>query len=243
MMGGIGSHSCPNSFFCDICYLIAFKDRKALDQHRRKKHRYVSPLNDLVPDTSVCPTCGSDFRNRFRLISHLSDQRVRSRTRRTCCHIEFMKPAPQPLPEQTRVRLRVQQTEAFPNVWSAGHTHVIAHMPSLRGRPSVLKHTRGAPSRSILEPRRRITGKRGASAVGLTATPTCRRRLHFKQPSSAPYLWGIIYYLNEFARLNRTVFRPQRGRQNCRERASVGGTPTCYYLLCAKKENDSCIQF
>ena len=188
MMGGIGSQSCPNSFFCDICNLIAFKDRKALDQHRRKKHGYVSPLNDLVPDTSICPTCDSDFRNRFRLISHLSDQRVFSRTRGTSCHIEFMKSAPQPLPEQTRARLRVQQTEALCNARSAGHKHVIAHMPSLRGRPSVLKKTRGAPSRSIPEPRRRITGKRGASAVELTATPACRRRLHFKQPSSAPYL-------------------------------------------------------
>ena len=44
---------------------------KALDQHRRIKHERTSVISSLVPDTSVCRICSTDFFSRARLISHL----------------------------------------------------------------------------------------------------------------------------------------------------------------------------
>eukprot|EP00973_Karenia_brevis_P014898 2033769-Karenia_brevis.AAC.1 len=71
---------------CSVCANApVFKHAKALASHMRSKHGVRSDMNKYIGDTGVCPVCGTDFHNRVRLLAHVSDMRVRSKTRRVTC--------------------------------------------------------------------------------------------------------------------------------------------------------------
>ena len=150
---------------CDICERVAFRTEKALNQHKRIAHKCMSRVCDLVPDTSVCPVCHTDFVHRSRLISHLSDNRVRSKKRGTCCHHEFVKSLPPALSAAEKSRLRQENAAELRAARRQGHTHVIAVWPAVRGkRPQ------------------------SADAVDMGSDQVTRRkRLRFKQPEAALY--------------------------------------------------------
>ena len=48
-------------------------------------------------DTDVCHVCGTEFQARLAVIAHLSEFRIRSKVRGTCCGIEYAKASPPPL--------------------------------------------------------------------------------------------------------------------------------------------------
>ena len=155
--------SCPKNYICDICNKVAFRSIKALEQHKRISHKRTSPLNELVPDTSVCPVCHVNFVQRARLLSHLSDKRIRSKKRGMCCHIEFMRTNPQPLEPKIVNELRTEQASVLRHARKAGHTHAMAVVPAKR-KSSCL------------------------TSSNVTDAPTRRmKRLRFKQPAAELY--------------------------------------------------------
>ena len=103
---------------------------KALDQHKRIAHKCISPVVDLVPDISICPMCKVDFNVRVRLISHLSDKRIRSKRCGPNYHSEFLKSRPPSVPEVAKSKLRGEQAKASSDAGYAGHTHVLATIPA-----------------------------------------------------------------------------------------------------------------
>jgi len=84
-------------FCCDLCTNGVFESQKALDQHKRVKHKIRTPVADFVGHVSKCPICLTDFGNRARLITHLSERRIQSKVRQTNCHFEFMNNLPSKL--------------------------------------------------------------------------------------------------------------------------------------------------
>ena len=124
-----------------MCDALAFKSLKALNQHARIKHGKTSAIARSLPDITICPVCLSNFHERSRLVSHLSETRTRSATRGTNCHFEFLKIPGAVLPEGTipSAELRGRQKEAFASARKKGHTHVIAEKAATKGRDSVLK--------------------------------------------------------------------------------------------------------
>ena len=140
-------------FRCDLCEHAAFESLKALDQHKRVKHKIRTQVADYVGNTSKCPICRTDFGNRLRLISHLSERRIRSKVRKTNCQIEFLKQQPSKLSEEQLATLHAENAKARKAAMKDGHTHVIAVTPAKRDAPSVLKKVRE------VRPRRRLRGK------------------------------------------------------------------------------------
>ena len=157
-------------FQCDLCEAATFATAKALDQHRRIKHERTSVISSLVPDTSVCRICSTDFFSRARLISHLSDKRIRSKTRGTNCHFQFLARPGVELSRQERTRLQEIQRQDVREARKSGHTHVIAVRPAVRTEPSVLKGI-----------------KRRARESAGPVVPIARRRLTYKQPRPEAY--------------------------------------------------------
>eukprot|EP00973_Karenia_brevis_P006048 822141-Karenia_brevis.AAC.1 len=160
-------HSHANQHVCDICNSVAFRTQKALLQHKRMKHKCMSRICDLVPDISVCPVCGTDFIERPRLISHLSDARVRSRKRGTSCHDVFLKSMPPPLSAVEKARLRAKSAADLKKARRSGHTHVMASCPSRTDKK------RSLPT---------------CAQADAEHQPKRRRRLRFKQPSAALFI-------------------------------------------------------
>ena len=62
------------SHACDICG-EAFLTKKAMEQHRRRKHDVRSQFQDYVGEAGVCPVCGKQFGTRLRCVAHLCDAR------------------------------------------------------------------------------------------------------------------------------------------------------------------------
>ena len=95
----------------------------------------------LLRDITICPVCLSNFHDRSRLVSHLSETRIRSVNRGTNCHFEFLQIPGAILPEGTSqsIELRSKQREALAKARTQGHTHVIAEKAVSKGRDSVLK--------------------------------------------------------------------------------------------------------
>ena len=60
-------------FTCDTCK-ASFASSKALCSHRRTKHGHRLAIKDFLA-TAVCPCCKCDYRQRLRLIAHVSESR------------------------------------------------------------------------------------------------------------------------------------------------------------------------
>ena len=56
-----------------------FISEMARDQHARRKHGRRSTLSRKIGDTSTCPNCMTDFRQRFRLVHHAREKREKER--------------------------------------------------------------------------------------------------------------------------------------------------------------------
>ena len=150
-------------FSCIICNGVSFKSQKALDQHCRIKHNVRSSVAPRLPNISVCPVCFTQFDNRSRLLTHLSETRVRSRTGNTSCKAEFLKlPRFQCNVEGVEAsKIQAEQNKHISSARKLGHSHVLANVPARRGSNSVLKGAKWKP-RHLL---RRITGKSSSDSL------------------------------------------------------------------------------
>ena len=103
----------------------AFASQKALESHCRTKHGDRLDIRRYIR-TSVCPACGTDYRERLRCIAHLSDRR-----RPVCAG--WVKHHVVPMAESQVKQLdevdKVQRRAA----WQAGHSTHIAKLPARRG--------------------------------------------------------------------------------------------------------------
>ena len=87
-----------------------------------------------------------DFHSRVRLIAHLNDKRIRSKTRGTNCHYQYLLRPAVTLSDETKDELQRRHRDEIRAARSLGHTHVIAHRPAKRTQPSVLKGLKRKPS-------------------------------------------------------------------------------------------------
>ena len=78
--GGTESH--PHK--CDLCPR-AFASWRGLAMHERKVHGKQSNVKCFAGADGTCPVCKCQFRTRLRLIAHLTEKRVRGKTRRPPC--------------------------------------------------------------------------------------------------------------------------------------------------------------
>ena len=126
-----------SSFVCSRCG-DRFASQKALQAHSRSKHRTRSEVVARVGDIAVCPICHTNFHSRLRLITHLSESRVRSVKRGVSCRTEFLQAAFPLVDEVELGRLNDIDRRSRREARTRGHTHEIAHVPASRTLPSVL---------------------------------------------------------------------------------------------------------
>ena len=74
----VKSHPVVSPWTCSECG-EHFISAMARDQHARRKHGRQRTLSRKIGDTSTCPNCRTDFRQRFRLAHHARDKRVKER--------------------------------------------------------------------------------------------------------------------------------------------------------------------
>ena len=65
------------AFHCELCDnpKPAFSTQKALDQHKRIKHKQRTAIRCFVDDSGVCPCCKNNYVSRLRVLSHVRDPR------------------------------------------------------------------------------------------------------------------------------------------------------------------------
>ena len=143
------------AFVCSDCPGKSFSSEKALLQHKHIMHNRMSCIPSRVGDWSVCPVCDTDFHSRSRLIAHLSDRRNRSVNKPSSCHHAFM--SDPSLHGSSSEALNDQHRSTLSAAYKDGRTHEIAHLPAVRGRPSILKGVASLKLQGIL--RRRILRK------------------------------------------------------------------------------------
>ena len=117
-------------FSCARCDGVAFETEKQLLAHQRAKHGLRSPVVALVGNVSTCPVCGNDFRSRLRLISHLSETRIRSKHSSSNCRLSFLATRPSEVPAGLLARLNKIDADARRTARRQGRTHEIATVPA-----------------------------------------------------------------------------------------------------------------
>ena len=68
----------------------SFPTARQLSSHSWAKHRQRGSIRQNVGNISACPVCKNEFFSRARLIKHLLERRVRSKTRGYSCRLVFM---------------------------------------------------------------------------------------------------------------------------------------------------------
>ena len=113
-----------SGFTCQLCVGSAakchFPSAKALQQHARVKHGDRVNGRNFVDANGVCPACGTDFRERFRCIAHLSDSR-----RQKCLHV-ILAMNMSPLSEERIKQLDESDKVAKREARKKGHSHILA---------------------------------------------------------------------------------------------------------------------
>ena len=116
-------------FTCDACK-ASFASSKALCSHRRTKHGHRLAIKDFLA-TAVCPCCKCDYRQRLRLIAHVSDRR------RPNCRDWILQHCT-PLPEATIKKLDKEDTTLRREAQRKGRSHHIAVLPALRADGNIV---------------------------------------------------------------------------------------------------------
>ena len=110
-------------FTCDTCS-DSFATSKALCSHRRAKHYHRLTIKDFL-SSAVCPCCKCDYRQRLRLIAHVSD------SRRPKCRDWILQHCA-PLSEAFKKKLDKEDTTLRREAQRRGRSHHIAVLPALR---------------------------------------------------------------------------------------------------------------
>ena len=103
---------------CDECFLSS----KALECHKRIRHKSRAPQRFYAPASGVCPVCQNVYNSRLRLLAHLCDRR-RDRCWKTItvCPSNYTALSPTPVDE-----LDVSDRCARREACKAGHSHSLA---------------------------------------------------------------------------------------------------------------------
>ena len=143
-----------SKFVCELCN-ISFVDAKALGCHCRAKHGQRSDFVQFVGDITRCPVCLTEYHSRVRLLNHLGDRRIRSKTRGVSCHDMFLSANPAPVSNEILTELLGKDRASRRDARNLGRTHELVTRSAERNAPSVLKR-----SPNEAQVRRRIRGKR-----------------------------------------------------------------------------------
>jgi hypothetical protein len=125
----LGQHE----FACTLCSSNpAFKSAKALASHMRSKHKVTNPLNRYIDNSGICPVCGTSFFSRARVLTHVSETRVRNKSGRKSCRQRLLA-GEFPTVSDTVftdavLATRTERREAQ----RRGRTHVLATLPAKR---------------------------------------------------------------------------------------------------------------
>ena len=129
------------------------------------------------------PIGQTEYRSRLRLLTHLSDTRVRSKVRSTSCNADFIASNPKRIDAGVLAELHKRDRMSRNAAIKLGHTHELASVPCQRSRPSVLKGVRGkqaTASETVPAPsshaRRRLRVKTSPSDCEEFAMPHRKRR-------------------------------------------------------------------
>ena len=182
------------SFRCDCCE-AKFHSEKQLAAHKYFKHKSKACVRKFVGDISTCPTCGSDFKTRARLIRHLLDKRIRSRMRHVSCQAAFLRSNPVPLTDSTYNMLEKRDVERARVFRKQGHMHERAVLPCTRAKhhrattKTEAKHSAGS-SLDLLEsyalkPVKRLHAKTPQSTLLHDGLARPSKRLRTKTPVSS----------------------------------------------------------
>ena len=110
-------------FSCDACQ-SSFPSSEAMCSHRRAKHGHRLIVKDFL-DSATCPCCKTDFRQRLRLIAHVSD------SRRPACRDWILQNCT-PLSESVISKLDKHDTVLRREAQRSGRSHHIATLPAKR---------------------------------------------------------------------------------------------------------------
>ena len=158
------------------------------------KHKAKSSVRKHIGDISVCPTCGSDFRSRARLIRHLLDKRVRSSRRSVSCQHAFLQSNPCTIPDHEYKRLEARDLMHARKHRKLGYQQEPASIPCSRAkrRKASPKEHKGISStgdgvNDAPRPNKRLWHK--TSCTQLVADTVIRpsKRLRTKTPPAVAY--------------------------------------------------------
>ena len=114
------------NFQCLHCD-VTFPTDKARLQHMRVKHGKLCPFKERVGAVALCARCGTNFKQRFRLVAHLSDTRA---SRRGCGQF-YLDEVPALGPDVTGP-LNAEDAELQKKASALCHSHAIAVAPAVR---------------------------------------------------------------------------------------------------------------
>ena len=134
---------------CSICSARGFKDQKALDQHCRTRHGIRNPVVQFVGSILKCPVCSTEFHTRLRLITHLSDKRVRSKVRGVSCRDAFLRSGPEPVSPDALAELNRVNDAMRAKAMKEGHTHPICVRSALRTSACILEGLSNGSSKAF----------------------------------------------------------------------------------------------
>jgi hypothetical protein len=118
---------------CSACG-ASFANAKALESHRKAKHKTRAAFTSMIGSSRVCPCCHVEFSTRTRLLAHISEKRNRG-GRKYSCNMLFAAGLVRPLGEDELSSAYAADTEARTLARKAGHTVPITE--NLAKRPKV----------------------------------------------------------------------------------------------------------
>ena len=143
-------------YACGVCG-FRFATERQLSTHKWSKHKIRSDIRQYIGDVSVCPVCDTEFYSRARLVKHLLEKRVRSRTRGKSCRYLFLQKDLEIVPAANVQVLDSRDAAVAKVARREGHTSVIAGRPCQRHGPNILK--RKAATHNDPQPRKRLRVK------------------------------------------------------------------------------------
>ena len=134
---------------------------------------------DFLDDSGICPVCNSNFHNRVRLLSHVSETRKRSKTNRATCRELLLRGAFPKISPDMRVAYEMKDREMRRAAQRAGRSHVLADLPAKRRRLNTgMAAAASQPVFSAPSPLQASCVS--ASSIAAQASSATRRRLRRK---------------------------------------------------------------
>ena len=134
---------------CELCDK-RFPSERQLANHRWSKHKTRCCIRQFVGDISKCPVCETDFLSRARLVKHILEQRVRSKTRGASCRTLYLQGPLTLVPSERLMRLESRDAGLAKSSRRLGHTSLHADRPCIKRKSTTSDDAR---------PRKRLRAK------------------------------------------------------------------------------------